>query len=119
MHPHTKFGIPTLNIVGEMLLSMIILETRSDQGLQGHSDPKMVCHTLSYQDASKHQIWDSYLKLCRRYALHKNILEMRSEVKVTVCLYGLMLNLTVNSHGHVETVSAPNHTFCLKLAVNH
>ena len=27
-----------------------------------HSDPKMVGDTLPFQDASTHQIWDSYLK---------------------------------------------------------
>ena len=30
--------------------------------VQGHSDPIMVWDTLSSQDASTHQIWDSYLK---------------------------------------------------------
>ena len=40
---------------------MQFLETRSGQ-VQGHSDPIMVRDTLSSQDASTHQIWDSYLK---------------------------------------------------------
>ena len=40
---------------------MQFLETRSGQ-VQGHSDPIMVCDTSSFQDASTHQIWDSYLK---------------------------------------------------------
>ena len=44
----------------------------------------MVRDTLPSQDASTHQIWDSYLNLHRRYAPNKIILEMRSEVKVTV-----------------------------------
>ena len=30
--------------------------------VQGHSDPIIVHNTLSPQDASTHQIWDSYLK---------------------------------------------------------
>ena len=30
--------------------------------VQGHSDPIMVRNTLSSQDASTHQIWNSYLK---------------------------------------------------------
>ena len=30
-----------------------------------------------------------------------------------VCLFGLMLNVPVNSYGHVRTVSSPNHTFFL------
>ena len=45
----------------------------------------MVRDTLSSQDASTHQIWDSYLKKCRRYAPHMIILEVRSKVnKVTL-----------------------------------
>ena len=35
---------------------------------QGHSDPKMVSDTPPSQDASTHQIWNSYLKEYRRYA---------------------------------------------------
>ena len=35
---------------------------------QGHSDPKMVRDTPPSQDASTHQIWNSYLKEYRRYA---------------------------------------------------
>ena len=38
------------------------LETRSDVQVQGQSDLIMVNDTLSSQDASTHQIWDSYLK---------------------------------------------------------
>ena len=30
-----------------------------------------------------------------------------------ICLFGLMLNIPVNSYGHVRTVSSPNHTFFL------
>ena len=40
---------------------MQFLETRSGQ-VQGHSHTIMVRDTLSSQDASTHQIWDSYLK---------------------------------------------------------
>ena len=43
----------------------MILKTRSGQG---NSDPKMVRDTPSSQDASTHQIWNSYLKEYRRYA---------------------------------------------------
>ena len=39
---------------------MQFLETRGQ--VQDHSDPIMVCDTSSVQDASTHQIWDSYLK---------------------------------------------------------
>ena len=55
--------------------SILILETRSGQG---HSDPKMVCGTPSSQDASRHQIWDSYLKEYKRYAPDTIILKTRS-----------------------------------------
>ena len=45
----------------------------------------MVCDAPSSQDASTNQIWDSYLKEYRRYAPElMQILETRSEVKVTV-----------------------------------
>ena len=46
----------------------------------------MVHDTQSSQDASKHQIWDSFLKLYKRYALDTIILKTRSEVMVTVTL---------------------------------
>ena len=32
-----------------------------------------------------------------------------------ICLFGLMSNLPVNSYGHVQTVSSPNHFFMGKL----
>ena len=44
----------------------------------------MVRDTLSSQDASTHQIWNSYLKWYKRYAPDMIILKTRSEVKVTV-----------------------------------
>ena len=66
MHPHSNFEIPTSNNVGGAE-DTIILKNRSGQGL-GHSDPKMVRDTPPSQDASKQQIWKSYLKKCRRYA---------------------------------------------------
>ena len=35
----------------------------------------------------------------------------------SICLFGLLLNIPVNSYDHVRMVSSPNHTFCLgKLA---
>ena len=39
-----------------------MLRTRFFYKLGRHSDPKMVGDTLPFQDASTHQIWDSYLK---------------------------------------------------------
>ena len=44
----------------------------------------MVSDTSPSQDAYTHQIWDSYLKEYKRYALNTIILKTRSEVKVTV-----------------------------------
>ena len=35
---------------------------------QGHSDPKLVCDTSPSEDASTHQIWNSYRKEYRSYA---------------------------------------------------
>ena len=34
-------------------------------------------------------------------------------IRSTVCLFVLMLNIPVNSYGHVGIVSSPNHTFFL------
>ena len=44
----------------------------------------MVRDTSSSQDASTHQIWDSYPKYYKRYAPDTIILKTRPEVKVTV-----------------------------------
>ena len=41
--------------------SMQFLETRSEVKFMVYSDPIMVRYTSSSQDASTHQIWDSYL----------------------------------------------------------
>ena len=43
----------------------------------------MVCYTPSSQDASTHQIWNSYLNIYKRYAPDTIILKTRSEVKVS------------------------------------
>ena len=58
-----------------------IFKTRSGQG---HSDLYKVCDTPQFQDATSHQIWDSYLKYYKTYAPDTIIQETRSEVKVTV-----------------------------------
>ena len=76
MHPQTKFGVPTSNNVRDMLPSQVF-KKRSQ-------DPKIVNNTLPIRDASTHQIRDSYLKTCRRYAPDTIILEIMSEIKVTV-----------------------------------
>ena len=73
MHPHIKFGIPTSKNIGDMHRTRSGTDGHSDyyknlvRG-QGHSDPKMVHATPPSQDASTHQIWNSYLKEYRRYA---------------------------------------------------
>ena len=81
MHPHTKFEVHTL-INMRYAPDMIILKILA-RG-QGHSDLKIECDTSPSQDASTHQIWNSYLKGYKRYAPDTIILETRSEVKVKV-----------------------------------
>ena len=44
----------------------------------------MVCDTLASKDVYILQIWDSHLKLYKRYVLDTIILQTRSEVKVKV-----------------------------------
>ena len=66
--PNTKFWIPSLNNIGDMLRTRLFWKL--DQG-QGHSDPKIKRDTLLSQYASTHQIWNSYLKEYRRYALDR------------------------------------------------
>ena len=69
-------------------LPQIILEicsrhdfSRIEARGQGHSDPKIVCNTLGPQGVSTHQIWDSYLKKYRRYALYNNKVWMDAQFK--------------------------------------
>ena len=59
MHTHTEFEIKNSKSVGDMLRTQL-LERRSE--VKVIIDPKMVLDTLSSQDASTHQILDSYLK---------------------------------------------------------
>ena len=73
MHPHIKFGIPTSKNIGDMHGTQSGTDGHCDEYKnlvrgQGHSDPKIVRDTPPSQDASTHQIWNSYLKECRRYA---------------------------------------------------
>ena len=58
MHPYTKFEIPTSNNM-RYAPDTIIFKTRSEV---------KVCDTPPSQDASTHQIWNSYLKEYRIYA---------------------------------------------------
>ena len=64
MHQHTKCGIPTSNNM-KCASDTIIIKTRPEVTV---SDPKLVLDTLPYQEASTHQISDSYLKEHKRYA---------------------------------------------------
>ena len=82
-HPHTKFEIPTSNNIRDML------RTRLFKKLGQRSRSKMVCDTPSSQDASTHQIWNSYLKEYKRYAPNTKILKTRSEVKVKMTQNGM------------------------------
>ena len=67
----------------------------------------MVSDTSSSQDASTHQIWDSYLKLYKRYALDMIILKTRSEVKVTVTQKWYMTLRYPKMHPHTK-IGIPN-----------
>ena len=66
IHPHTKFEITTSNNIRDLLGTRYSKNKVRVQG-QGHSSPKIVCDTPSSQDASTHQIWNSYLKEYKRY----------------------------------------------------
>ena len=77
---HTKFGIPSSNNM--KCSGHNYSKTRSEVTVI--VTQKVVHDTLSYQDASTHLIWNSFLKEYRSYALDlMPILETRSEVKVT------------------------------------
>ena len=52
MHLHIKFGIPISKNIGDMHQTQCSFKKLG----QGHSDPIMVCDTLSSKDASIHQI---------------------------------------------------------------
>ena len=65
MHPHTKFEIPTSNNM-RYARDTIILKTRSEVKV---TVTRKWYVALSPQDASTHQIWNSYLKEYRRYGL--------------------------------------------------
>ena len=71
---------------------------------QCHRDPRMVRDSLSSQDASTYQIWDSYLKYYRRYAPDTIILKTRSdvEVKVTVTWTCYETLCYLNMHPHTK-----------------
>ena len=80
MHIHTKFGIPTLKNVRDVLQTRS-LKTRSKVNVT----VTRIRDTPPSQDTFPHQIWNSYLKEYRRYAPDsKQFLETRSEVKVNV-----------------------------------
>ena len=70
MQPHTKFGIPSSNNI-EKKCSDYDYSKHYVRG-QGHSDPNMVCNTWPSQEASTHQIWNSYLKEYRSNADSRN-----------------------------------------------
>ena len=100
MHPHIEFGIPTSKKIGDMHRTLsgkdgqtdivMTINTKSYGQGQGHSDPKMVCDTRPSQDASTHQIWDSYLKEYRRYAPDSKR-EGGTDSAITICLPKFLL----------------------------
>ena len=56
-YPHTKFGIPTSNNIGDRSISPILLEVGHDNSrneVRGQGDLKMVCDPPPSQDASTH-----------------------------------------------------------------
>ena len=67
-----------------------------------HSDPKMVYDTPPSQEASTHQIWNSYLKEYKRYAPDTIILKTRSDVKVTVTKKWFMTLRHPKMHPHTK-----------------
>ena len=62
----------------------------------------MVRDTLSSQDASTYQIWDSYLKQYKRYGPDTIILKTRSEVNVTVTRKWYMTLCFAKMHPHTK-----------------
>ena len=72
----------------------------------------MIRDTLSSQDASTHQIWDSYLKQYKRYAPDTIILKTRSEVKVKVTVtqlwYATLRHPKMHPHTKFEIPTSNN-----------
>ena len=81
MHLYTKFGIPTLKNVRDVLQTRI-LKTRSKVNV---TVTRIWYVTLRHPKCISTPNWNSYLKEYRRYAPDsKQFLETRSEVKVNV-----------------------------------
>ena len=73
----------------------------------------MTCDTPSSQDAFTHQIWNSYVKEYRRYALNlMQFLETRSEVKfkvtVTQLWYATLRHPKMHPHTKFEIPTSKN-----------
>ena len=112
MHHHTKFEIPSSNIIRDMIRTRYSNNLVRVQG-QGHSDPNMVCDTPPSQDAFTHQIWKSYLIEYRRYAPESmHFLKTRSEVKfnvtVTQLWYVTLLHPKMHQHTKFEIPTSNN-----------
>ena len=112
MHIHTKFGIPTSKSIRDMLRThKINLKTRSEVKVTVTRNG--MCDTPLFQDAFRHQIWNSYLKEYRRYAPDSmQFLEIRSEVKfkvtVTQLWYATLPNPEMHSHTKFEIPTSNN-----------
>ena len=68
----------------------------------------MVCDNPPSQDASTHQIWDSYLKYYKIYALDAIFLKRWSMVKVTVTFkwYVSLRHLKMHPHTKLEILTS-------------
>ena len=60
------------------------------------------------QTTGRHDDWPTLFLHCQSAQKHKT-----TDQQTGLCLFGLMLNIPVNSYGHVRTVSPPYHTFFL------
>ena len=111
MSIHTKFGIPYLKNIRDMLRTQKILKTRSEVKVTVTRNG--MCDTPSSQDAFRHQIWNSYLKEYSRYAADtRHFLEIRSEVKFKVTMtqlwYATLPHPKMHSHTKFEIPTSNN-----------
>ena len=87
--PHSEITrsihTPNLGFLPQIIQAICSRHDISRTQARGQGDQKTVCDTPQPQGVSfTHQIWDSYLKLYRRYALDTIFLELRLGVKVAV-----------------------------------
>ena len=98
MHAHT----PNLGFLMRYAQDKNILKTRSKVKIT--VTRKMVCETPPSQDASTHQIWDSYLKEYRKYALDTKRDRQTNKVSKVAKIrnrYNQVPHLTQDTNGKV------------------